>query len=130
MHEVFKLVFLTKLQQAPMHGIGSTHTKNYNSNWSSRSKNIEITTGYSKGSHVHVTPALAPPPHRWSRMRFVVRIGWRTRQDFHWWFYRICVIPSSDGVPNCARQHDLSQSCLSVWSTISRICKFWYCMHP
>ena len=58
-----------------------------------------------------------------------VNNNYTTRRYFYWWFDRLCGMPSGDCLPNCARKHDLSR-CLGVWSTISRVCKFWYCMHP
>ena len=107
MYEISKLDFSTKICQAPPYGLGS------NSNRSSRSKNIEIPTGYSMGAHIHVAPDITPPPHH-RPLPLRLRISWRTWRAFHWCLDRLRVMPSGDGVPNCARQHDLSR-CLSVF---------------
>ena len=149
----WNFTFSTKLRQAPLHGLGSAHTKNLNSNWSSRSKNIKILTGYSKGAHIHAAPALTPLPHcRPWPLRLHNTCRYRSRRGAGTPSGGRIEISADDlivfvrcladtvfqtvqfniiwaGVLLFDRQHDLIR-CLGVWSTIYRIHKFWYYMHP
>ena len=123
----WNLTFSTRLRQALPHGMGSTHTKNRTQIEVMDQKISRFRPG-TVGGHTF-TLRLIVTIDIWSRMWLVVRTSWNTRRAFHWCFDPLLAMPRGNGVPNLARQNDLIW-CLGVWSTISWIHKFRYCVHP
>ena len=68
MHEILKLDFFDETSPGASARSEKRAHKKIELNRSSRSKNIDIPTGYSRGAQIHAAPALAPPPHLWPRL--------------------------------------------------------------